>query len=185
MANAREIVAAILGCAMLLGAGGYLYVSRVKAPASTQTAEPQAGALSIPSVDAMCKTMGAAAGDALKQCQADENAAGEFVIAWMGLNNFLIDGGISLEQIQALADLDETSPLGAAADPSGGFDPSNPGGDPSQITAGTDPVTGDPLGYLQSPAQLALFCLQMAGDWVTLHDCISENDPSSHLAGTP
>jgi hypothetical protein len=117
----------------------------------------------------------------LKQCQADENAAGEFVIAWMSYNNFIVNGAISLDQIQLIASLDDSSPLGdPGADPSNGLDL---GGDP--LASGADPFTGSPSSFLQSPAQLALYCLQMSGDWVTMHDCISSNDPSSTLAGTP
>jgi hypothetical protein len=198
MVNTREIAAAVIGGVMLMGAGAYLYVTyREKAPApAQQAADSDSGTLHVPTIDDMCKAMGATAGDALKQCQSDEQAAGEFVVAWMGFNNFIVNGEISLDQIQAIASLDDTSPVSGAdpslgGDPSLGYDPSidpSLGGDPSapsQITAGIDPVTGQPLGFLQSPAQLALYCLQMAGDWVTLHDCISENDPSTHIDGTP
>ena len=142
----------------------------------------------------MCTTLGAAAGDELKQCQADESAAGEFVVAWMGLNGFMGNGGIDIEQIQLLASLDSSDPF--APDSSLGLDPSL-GGDPSQLgdpTLGggsgdtilggvTDPLTGVETPLFQSPAQLALFCLGESSDWTKLHECISQNDPSSRFSG--
>jgi hypothetical protein len=189
MASGREILAIVMGGAMLIGGGVYLYRFYSAAPSTGQQAtEPSNGTLAIPSVDEMCKSRGAAEGEALKQCQADENAAGEFVIAWMGYNNFIAEGAISLDQIQAIASLDDASPLGElGADPSLGFDA---GGDPlgqgdisTAIASGADPFTGSPAGLQQSPAQLALYCLQMAGDWITMSDCISTNDPSSSISG--
>jgi hypothetical protein len=189
MAKLRAIAAAAIGLAMIGGAGTALYkVYRQPPSVPLQEEASVQPTLVIPTIDQMCKTLGAAEGDALKQCQADENAAGEFVTAWMNLNNFMIDGQISLEQIQILASLDDSSALPQLnpADPTSGFAPSDPslGADPpSQITAGIDPVTGQAQGFLQSPAQLALYCLNMSGDWVSLHDCISENDPSSHIDG--
>jgi hypothetical protein len=135
----------------------------------------------------MCKARGAAEGDAFKQCETAENAAGEFVISWMGYNNFIVDGAISLDQIQAIASLDDASPLGElGADPSLGPDLGDPlsGGDySSAISSGVDPIGGSASGFLQSPAQLALYCLQMSGDWITMSDCISTNDSSSSISG--
>ena len=201
----RERIALGPAIAILAGLGAVAYTERDRFfPPKAPPAEADAGGLKIPSIDEMCKTLGAASGDELTKCQQDERDAGEYVIAWMGLNNFLVDGGINLEQIQLLADLggkDPTSGLGG--DPAtGGFDPATGGFDPSAgvfdpsagggfdptapdapITAGIDPVTGEPLGFLNSPAELALYCLQMSGDWVTMHDCISENDPSSSISG--
>jgi hypothetical protein len=190
MASAREIMAIAIGGAMLIGGGVYLYrFYRADIAPRQQTAESAGGTLVIPAVAEMCRSRGATEGEALKQCEADENAAGEFVIAWMGYNNFIVEGAISLDQIQAIASLDDASPLGdLSADPSLGNDL---GGDPlgqgdvsSGITSGTDSLTGTPSGFLQSPAQLALYCLQMSGDWITMSDCISTNDPSSSISGT-
>ena len=196
MRNPREIVAAILGGAMVIGlvAYGVTHRERFLPPTpATVTAEAPSSGLTIPTVDEMCKALGATEDDALKQCQDEENAAGEFVVAWMALNDFIVDGQISLEQIETLANLgDYTTADGLAADPILGGDSGisadpallgDPGAAPPQITAGLDPITGEPLGYFQSPAQLALFCLNMSGDWVTLHDCISQNDPSTHVGG--
>lgn len=189
MASGREVLAIVIGGAMLIGGGVYLYRFYSVAPSPRQqTAEQPNGTLAIPAVNDMCKARGAAEGEALKQCQADENAAGEYVIAWMGYNNFIAEGAISLDQIQAIASLDDASPLGElGADPSLGVDA---GGDPpgqgdysSAISSGADPFTGSPAGLQQSPAQLALYCLQMSGDWITMSDCISTNDPSSSISG--
>jgi hypothetical protein len=188
MPNLRDIVALVFGAVMIAGAGAAVY-TYWQAP-DKSTAGAQTNGLKIPTVQEMCKTLGATEGDALKQCQGEEQAAGEFAVAWMGLNNFIVDGEINLGQIQLLASLDDNGALsGLGSDPSLGFDPSaDPtlAGDLStgaQITSGIDPITGAPLGYLQAPAELALYCLQMSGDWITLHDCISENDPSSHIGG--
>ncbi len=198
----RQRIALSLTLTALAGIGalGYYEHDKIFPPKPPAAAtEAEAGGLNIPTIDEMCKSLGAGSGDELNKCQQDERDAGEFVIAWMGYNNFMVDGQINVSQIQLLADLGESAATsGLGADPSTlGFDPSGGGfdlgadpslgGDPSglggPITAGIDPVTGQPQGYLQSPAELALYCLQMSADWVTMHDCISENDPSSHLAG--
>jgi len=193
MVNTREIAAGVIGAVMLAIGGTYLYSSYRAAPfGPLQPEASNVATLNIPPVDQMCRSLGATEGDALKQCQADQGAAGEFVIAWMAYNNFIVGGAISLDQIEALASLDDASPLSDPSlglDPGAGFDPgANPSllggqGSPSQSASGVDPVTGAPLGFLQSPAQLALYCLQMSGDWVTLHDCISENDVSTQANG--
>jgi hypothetical protein len=196
MLNRRDVAALVLSGLMIGGVGAVVAFGH-RQPVTPQDQTADSGGLKIPTVEEMCKTLGAIEGDALKQCRDQEQAAGEFVIAWMGLNGFIVNGELSLGQIQLLASLDDNGALsGLGPDPAAGFDPSlgfDPNADPSllgdpsasgsQITSGIDPLTGAPLGYLQSPAQLALFCLQMAGDWVTLHDCISENDPSSHIGG--
>ena len=45
-----------------------------------------------------------------------------------------------------------------------------------------DPVTGTPVGgAFGSPAQLALYCLGSTADWMRMHECISQNDPSTSL----
>ena len=193
----REIVAAILAgiviAAVLAVIGVTHYRALLRIPSPDAEASADQTALRIPTIDQMCTTLGAAAGDALKQCQADESAAGEFVVAWMGLNGFMANGGIDIEQIQLLASLDSSDPF--APDSGLGLDPSL-GGDPSQLgdpTLGgsgdtilggvTDPLTGESTPLFQSPAQLALFCLGESSDWTKLHECISQNDPSSRFSG--
>ena len=111
----------------------------------------------------------------MMDCQALESSAGEFVIAWMGLNGFILNGGIDIQQIQLIAELDDAS----AVDPSSTFDPTidpglaldpllDPNFDPSAdplldslpaLGGITDPNTGETLPVFASPAQLALFCL--------------------------
>jgi hypothetical protein len=176
MHNRRHIViAAVAGVAVaaVLTFFAVSYREALFPPDKQAEAEAPANpnALNIPSVDTMCKTLGAAEGDPLKQCQADENAAAEFVIAWMGFNGFLSEGGIDLQQIQFTASLDQTDPLlPADSDPSVGGSPD------------IDPVTGTPVGgAFGSPAQLALYCLGSTADWMRMHECISQNDPSTSL----
>ncbi len=195
-----EIVAAIMAGIVIaavlavIGVTHYRALLRIPSPAAQASAD-QAG-LKIPTIDEMCATLGATAGDALKQCQADESAAGEFVVAWMGLNGFMGNGGIDIEQIQLLASLDSSDPF--SPDPSFGLDPSlgsdpSLGGDPTlgggtgdSILGGiSDPLTGESTPVFQSPAQLALFCLGEASDWTKLQACISQNDPSSRFSGGP
>jgi len=191
-----EIVAAIMAGIVIaavlavIGVTHYRALLRIPSPAAQASAD-QAG-LKIPTIDEMCATLGATPGDALKQCQAAESAAGEFVVAWMGLNGFMGNGGIDIEQIQLLASLDSSDPF--APDSSLGLDPSL-SGDPSQlgdpslgsgdtILGGvTDPLTGESTPLFQSAAQLALFCLGESSDWTKLNECISQNDPSSRFSG--
>ena len=194
MQTRRDTVTIIIGGVALAAVLGLLGVTHYRAllgTAPVASAAPQA-ALNIPSIEQMCAAVGAAAGDALKQCQADESAAGEYVIAWMGLNGFIADGAIALDQIQLLADLDgdsfglDPSSDPSLTDPSLGGDPSLLGdpalGDP--VLGGvTDPFTGDTSPLFRSLAQLALFCLGQSEDWVKMHDCISENDPTSRFSG--
>ena len=165
-----EIVAAIMAGIVIaavlavIGVTHYRALLRIPSPAAQASAD-QAG-LKIPTIDEMCATLGATAGDALKQCQADESAAGEFVVAWMGLNGFMGNDGIDIEQIQLLASLDSSDPF--APDPSFGLDPSlgsdpSLGGDPTlgggtgdSILGGiSDPLTGESTPVFQSPAQAA------------------------------
>jgi len=192
----REIVAAILAgivmAAVLTVIGVTHYRALLHLPSPDAQASADQTGLQIPTIDQMCTTLGAAAGDALKQCQAAESAAGEFVVAWMGLNGFMGNGGIDIEQIQLLASLDSSDPF--APDSSLGLDPSL-SGDPSQlgdpslgsgdtILGGvTDPLTGESTPLFQSAAQLALFCLGESSDWTKLNECISQNDPSSRFSG--
>ena len=197
MTNRRDIVANVMSGAIMTGLALFA-ATFPAAPISSPAAK--SGGLTIPSVDQMCRALGATDGDALKQCLVDENDAGEFVIAWMGYNNFIVDGAISLDQIQLLSSLDDNA-LGAGfgADPALGYDPAlgglDPSADPSLLggdpslsgdpTLSIDPITGEPLTGSQSPAQIALVCLMMATDWISLQQCISDNDPSSSISGTP
>jgi hypothetical protein len=191
------VVAVIIG---VFGATHYRALLNQAAP-ETQASEPQA-ALNIPTVEAMCAAAGPAGSDSFKQCQTDESAAGEFVIAWMGLNGFLANGAIDLEQIQLQASLGGNDPFGLSSSTAGdlnfGGDPSlDPGlgGDPSlggfpgsvdgQLGGVVDPVTGAETPVFSSPAELALFCLSESTDWMKMHDCIAENDPSSQFSGGP
>jgi hypothetical protein len=193
----REIVAAILAgivmAAVLAVIGVTHYRALLHLPSPDAQASGDHTGLRIPTIEQMCTTLGAAAGDALKQCQTDESASGEFVVAWMGLNGFMGNGGIDIEQIQLLASLDSSDPF--APDSSLGLDPSL-SGDPSQLGDPTlggsgdtilggvnDPLTGESTPLFQSAAQLALFCLGESSDWTKLHECISQNDPSSRFSG--
>ena len=144
----------------------------------------------------MCTNLGATDAQSLMDCQALESSAGEFVVAWMGLNGFITDGTIDIEQIQMIATLDDIN----AVDPLSTFDPTidpgfvlDPGVDPSfdptisdpGLGGVTDPNTGETSPVFASPAQLALYCLSGAVDWVSLQDCVSMNDPSIQLSGVP
>ena len=134
----------------------------VPPPAASQDAPVQDAGLQIPTIDQMCAMQGAA-GDALEACREDETAAQEYVGAWMDYNGFINEGGLDLGQIELLASLADNDPLLA-----------NPltDTDPATAIPGVD-TTPD---QFQSPAQLALFCLTGADDWVRLHDCLAEND---------
>ena len=199
MQTRRDTITIVIGSVALAAVLALLGVTHYRALLGTaqvagEQAEPQA-ALNIPSIEQMCAASGLAAGDALTQCQADESSAGEYVIAWMGLNGFIADGAIALDQIQLLASLDgpgtdvfglDPSNDPSLTDPSLGGDPSllgDPALGDSVIGGVTDPLTGETSPLFQSPAQLALYCLSQSGDWIKMHDCISENDPSSRFAG--
>src|SRR5262245_4437638 len=160
--------------------------------------QPEQTALNIPTIEQMCTNLGATDGQALMDCQALESSAGEFVVAWMGLNGYIADGRIDIEQIQTIATLDDNN----AVDPLATFDPTidpglvldptlDPSFDPSisdpdpGLGGVTDPNTGETSPVFASPAQLALYCLSGAVDWVSLEDCISINDPTVQLSGVP
>lgn len=155
--------------------------------------------LNIPTIEQMCAGLGAADPQSMMECQAVESSAGEFVIAWMGLNGFLLDGGIDILQIQQIAELDNANAVDPGQtfdptiDPGLGFDPSldpslDPNFDPTLdgglVLGGvTDPLTGDTSPIFASPAQLAMFCLGGAVDWISLQDCISMNDQTTQFSG--
>jgi hypothetical protein len=191
MLTSREnMVAGGIGGAMVLAVLALFFASHYQAllHPGTQSvaAEANPNTLVIPSVEEICKGMGAAEGDALKSCAFEENSAAEFVIAWMGLNGFLANGEIDMGAIQLAADLgaDAASPLtdpDPNLDPSAGLDPSSalPNSD-----ADLDPFTGLPLDQtFQTPAEIAMFCLSSSTDWIQIHDCISRYDPSTRFTG--
>jgi hypothetical protein len=113
----------------------------------------------------------------------------------MGLNGFILNGNIDIEQIEIIATLDDSN----AVDPLSTFDPTidpglaldpnlDPSLDPSldpalsgTLGGVTNPNTGETSPVFASPAQLALYCLSGATDWLTLQDCISMNDPTIQL----
>ncbi|MND01340.1 hypothetical protein D3C83_202950 [compost metagenome] len=68
-------------------------------------------------------------------------------------------------------------------DPSLGpnFDPTLDGG--LVLGGATDPLTGETSPIFASPAQLAMFCLGGAVDWISLQDCISMNDQTTQFSG--
>lgn len=193
MRSKAEWIAGGLGGAMVLAVTAVFGVTHYQAllhggahqPASNTAA---AGVLNFPTVADICKAAGVGGAD-MAACISDETSAQEFVGAWLGLNGFLADGRIDIEQIQLSAEL-------AAADP--GINP--PAGDPldplDSSPDGLGPETplpadvNDPLtvptasDHAPTPAQIAQYCLVTAGDdWLKLHDCIAHNDPSSSLDG--
>ena len=195
MAVTRERLGSIIGGAAVAAALAYFALTHEPAP--VQVAE-QGPALNIPTVEQMCLALGATEGGGLAECQALESSAGEYVIAWMGLNGFIADGTIDIASIDAIASLDNAS----AVDPALTFDPTidpsvalDPALDPSfadpalnadPLLGGvTDPLTGETTPVFASPAQLALFCLSGATDWLSLQDCISMNDRTITLDGVP
>jgi hypothetical protein len=192
MAAKREnIVAGTLGGAMVLAVLAVFFASHYQAllhPGAVQSAAVQANpnTLAFPSVEEMCKAQGVPEGAAMDSCKTDENAAGEFVIAWMGLNNFLANGEIDISAIELAGELgaDPGNPLNdpdPALDPSAGLDPTLalPNTD-----ADIDPTTGLPLDQdFQTPAEIAMYCLSNSMDWLQIHDCISRYDPSTRFTG--
>ena len=193
MAKRENIMAASLAGAMILMVAALFFATHYRAllhPGARQenlAAEAaNTNGLNIPTVDEMCKTLGATK-DTMASCLNEENQAAEFVIAWMGLNGFLTDGVIDLSQIQLAAELGS-----GAASPLSGSDPSldpSLGGDPSLLdpSAGDpniDPATGLPVDQnFDSPAGIAMFCMSNSMDWLQMHDCISRYDPSTRFTG--
>src|SRR5689334_10926194 len=131
MKHRETILAAGLGGAMVLAVGGVFVATHYQAllhPGlqATAAAAPDPSGLNIPTVDERCKAAGATNAN-MAACQNDENAAAEFVIAWMGLNGFIMNGTIDVSAIEFAAELgaDAGSPL------------TNP--DPSLADSGLDP----------------------------------------------
>jgi len=195
MRKREDIIAASVGGAVLLAAAGLFAGTHYRAllhpgAASKTLAESDQFGLTIPTIDEMCKAVGATSAN-LESCKNDESAAAEFVIAWMGLHGFVANGTIDSSLIQLAEDLgtDPASPLtnldAGLTDPSLD-DPSL--GDPNAAETGAepniDPATGLPVtDSFESPSQIAKFCLGDSMDWLQLHDCISRYDPSSRFGG--
>jgi hypothetical protein len=149
-------------------------------------AETDQYGLTIPTIDEMCKAVGATSAN-LESCKSDESAASEFVIAWMGLHGFIANGTIDTSLIQLAEDLG-TDPASPLINPDAGLADPSLGGDPNAAETGAepniDPATGLPVtDSFESPAQIAMFCLGDSMDWLQLHDCISRYDPSSRFDG--
>jgi hypothetical protein len=193
MGKRENIVAASLGGAMILMVLALFFATHYQAllrtgalPKENLVAEAADNGLNIPTVDQMCKTAGATAAN-MAACRDEENQAGEFVIAWMGLNGFITNGAIDVSQIQLAAELggNPASPLTGpdpSLDPSLGGDPSL--GDPSGGEPNIDPATGLPVDQsFDSPAGIAMYCLSNSMDWLQMHDCISRYDPSTRFTG--
>jgi hypothetical protein len=187
----RERVGSVIGGVAVAAAFAFFTLNHE--PAAPSQAAEQAS-LNIPTIEQMCASLGASEGRALMECQALESSAGEYVIAWMGLNGFIANGTIDIQTIEGIASLDDLN----AVDPALTFDPTidpglalDPSLDPSllepSLSGGPllggviDPLTGQTSPVFASPAQLALFCLTSAIDWLSLQDCISMNDRSIQL----
>ncbi len=195
MAMTRETMGSVVGGAVAAAALAFFAISYV--PPAAPVNEGEQVALSIPTIEQMCISLGAADPQSMMDCQALESSAGEFVVAWMALNGFILNGGIDIQQIQLIAELDDAN----AVDPLSTFDPTidpglaldpslDPNFDPTAdplldslpaLGGVTDPNTGETSPVFASPAQLALFCLTGAVDWLSLQDCISMNDRSTQL----
>lgn len=185
----RERIGSVIGGVAVAAALAFFALTHEPAVPAQQAEQ---ASLNIPTVEQMCVSLGAGDGQALVECQALESSAGEYVIAWMGLNGFIANGTIDLASIEGIASLDDATAVdpaltfdpsidpGVALDPS--FDPSlaDPASDPL-LGGVTDPFTGQTSPVFASPAQLALFCLSSAVDWVTLQECIGMNDRTIQL----
>ena len=184
-------IAGGVGGAMLLGAAAVFGVTHYNAllhPGANQAANAgEQPGLNFPSIDEMCKAAGATAANR-ESCVNDETSAAEFVGAWMQYNGFLTDGRIDIQQIQLQAELSASD---HTIDPPAG----DPTGSARRCFAGCRSCTGPrPVRGCRSagalgrqkmpPAQVALYCLTAAADdWLKMHDCITQNDPSSSLDG--
>ena len=194
MAMSRERIGSVIGGTAAAAALAFFAITYVPAAPADQGEQV---ALNIPPVEQMCMSLGAADPQSMMECTALESSAGEFVIAWMGLNGFILDGGIDIQQIQQIAELDDAN----SVDPLSTFDPTidpgfvpdvlvdpnlDPNADPvldiePTLGGATDPNTGETSPVFASTAQLALFCLSGAVDWLSLQDCISMNDRSTQI----
>jgi hypothetical protein len=165
----RLLVVVLAGLVLSGGLAVFLTTHRTIPAAAVAAEAANAQGMTMPTIDEMCASQGAEEGELLQQCQAAENAAGEYVVAWMGLQGFIVNGAIDVDQIQLHSELDETDPLLAPS-----IDPLV-GGTPE-----VDPLTGEFVpGSFQSTAQVALFCLMSSTDWITLQNCIAQSDPGA------
>ena len=192
MKLSRETMGSAIGGTVVAAALAFFTLTH-QPPAGTD--ETERVSLNIPTVEEMCAGLGASDPQSLMECTAVESSAGEFVIAWMGLNGFILNGGIDIEQIQLIANLDDANTVDPfqtfdpTIDPGLGLDPNlDPSLDPAlsgdPLLGGvTDPLTGETSPVFASSAQLAMFCLSGATDWISLQDCISMNDQSTQLGG--
>jgi hypothetical protein len=194
----RETMGSVIGGTATAAALAFFAFTHEPALAPSEDLAQQV-TLNIPTIEQMCLGLGAGDPQSMMECQAVESSAGEFVIAWMGLNGFILNGGIDIEQIQLIAELDSANTVDPALtfdptiDPGLGVDPGlgldvDPSLDPALgdglVLGGvTDPLTGETSPVFASPAQLALFCLGGAVDWISLQDCISMNDQSTQFGG--
>ncbi len=187
MHRRENIIAAGLSGAVLLAVVGLFLGTHYRAllhpgAAGKAVADAEQYGLTIPTIDEMCKAVGATSVN-LESCKNDESAASEFVVAWMGLHGFVANGTIDTSLIQLAEDLgtDLASPLVNPADPILGGDPNAA---ETGAEANIDPTTRIPVTEsFESPAQIAKFCLGDSMDWLQLHDCISRYDPSSRFDG--
>jgi hypothetical protein len=197
MRNKTELIAGSLGAAMVLAVAIVFGVTHYQAlfhRGSNQVANATvdaAGQLTFPTIEEMCRAAGVGSAG-MAGCVNDENSAQEFVGAWLGLNGFLTNGRIDIEQIQLAAELSVADPTvdppaGDPLDPLDAQDALGPDGLPPQALP---PDPSDPLtvpgvaDHGPSAAQTAQYCLTVASDdWIKLHDCIAHNDPSSTLDG--
>jgi hypothetical protein len=170
-ADRKDIIAGLLGGALMLAAGGFFtvrYYSEPHADTSAAAADARTNGLRIPTIDQMCQRQGATAAN-MADCRNEENQAGEFVYAWMGLHGFLTNGVIDPAQIEYAGELAE--------------DATPPDVDPD-AEPNIDPATGQPVDQeFTSSADLAMYCLSNSMDWLQLHDCISRYDPSTRFTG--
>ncbi len=177
-----------LAAAAVFGMTHYKVLPYRAAAPQTQVTDADGTGLKFPSVDDMCNAAGVTGAD-LQQCVGDETSAAEFVGAWLELNGFISNGRIDLEQIQLQAELASADqginpPAGDPLDPLA----SDPAADLTQDALPSSP-DADPLappagGEAMPPAQVAMLCLSTASDdWLKMHDCIAQNDPSSTLDG--
>ena len=196
MRKRENIIAAVVGGAVLLAVVGLFFGTHYRAllhpgAAGKVVAEADQFGLTIPTIDEMCKAIGATSAN-MESCKNDESAAAEFVIAWMGLHGFVANGTIDTSLIQLAEDLG-TDPASPLINPDAGLAPdlglTDPSlSDPNAAETGAepniDPATGLPVTEsFESPAQIAKFCLGDSMDWLQLHDCISRYDPSSRFDG--
>jgi hypothetical protein len=195
MRNRAEWVAGGLGSAMLLAVVAVFGVTHYRAlihPGIQQASVAQnaPAGLNFPTVEQMCKAAGADAAN-MADCVSDETSAAEFVGAWLELNGFITNGRIDTDQIQLSAELDSADDQGLVggstsvdpldADP---LSPPVPSDSGLAVPDTDNALPGTAATGSSSPAQVALLCLQTAADdWLKMHDCIAQNDPSSTLDG--